>query len=74
MADNMEITEEDLKYLRDVAERETVNRFTTAEIKVDFKNEATINSDLDIDGVMNKFTDVLREAIYTEAEEVHVLV
>lgn len=74
IADSMEISQEELKYLRDMAEREAINRFTTAEIKVDFKNEATINSNLDIDGVMNQFTDVLREAIYTEAEEVHVLV
>lgn len=74
IADSMEISQEELKYLRDMAEREAINRFTTAEIKVDFKNESTINSNLDIDGVVNKFTKVLREAVYTEAEEVHVLV
>lgn len=73
-ADSLEISEEDVKYLRDIAEREVINRFTTAEIKVDFKNEATINSSLDIDGVMNTFTEKLREAIYTEAEEVHMVV
>ncbi|WP_313524810.1 tape measure protein [Anaerotignum sp.] len=74
IADSMEISQEELKYLRDMAEREAINRFTTAEIKVDFKNESTINSNLDIDGVVNKFTKVLREAVYTEAEEVHTLV
>ncbi len=74
IAGSMEISQEELKYLRDMAEREAINRFTTAEIKVDFKNESTINSNLDIDGVMDKFTEVFREAVYTEAEEVHVLV
>ncbi|WMI82031.1 hypothetical protein [Anaerotignum sp. MB30-C6] len=74
MVDSMEISQEDLRYLRDISERDAINRFTTAQVNVDFKNEAKISSDLDIDGVMNKFTDVLREAIYTQAEEVHVLV
>lgn len=74
IADSMEISQEELRYLRDIAERDAINRFTTAEIKVDFKNEATIKSDMDIDGVMNKFTEKFREAIYTEAEGVHMLV
>jgi hypothetical protein len=74
MADSTEISQEDLRYLRDISERDAINRFTTAQVSVDFKNEATINSDLDIDGVVNKFTDVLREAIYTQAEEVHCVV
>ncbi len=74
MADSTEISQEDLRYLRDISERDAINRFTTAQVSVDFKNEATINSDMDIDGVMNKFTDVLREAIFTQAEEVHCVV
>jgi hypothetical protein len=74
MAESTEISQEDLKYLRDISERDAINRFTTAQVNVDFKNQATINSDMDIDGVMNKFTDVLREAIFTQAEEVHTLV
>ncbi|NLK38384.1 MAG: hypothetical protein GX299_09950, partial [Epulopiscium sp.] len=74
IADSMEISQEELRYLRDIAERDAINRFTTAEIKVDFKNESTIKSDMDIDGVMNKFTEKFREAIYTEAEGVHMLV
>ncbi|MPN51514.1 hypothetical protein SDC9_199162 [bioreactor metagenome] len=74
MADSMDISKEDLKYMRDVAEREAINRYTTAQIAVDFKNTATINSNMDIDGVMNKFTEVLREAVNTSAEEVHYVV
>ncbi|MGE4215241.1 MAG: tape measure protein [Anaerotignaceae bacterium] len=74
MADSMEISKEDLKYMRDAAEREVVNRFTTAQIAVDFKNTANINSNMDIDGVMNQFTEKLREAVDTSAEAVHYVV
>ena len=63
-----------LKYIRDVAQRDAVNNYTTAQITVDFKNNATINSDLDIDLVMNKFTEKLREAVDTCAEGVNYCV
>ncbi|WP_102274101.1 tape measure protein [Cytobacillus massiliigabonensis] len=68
MADSMEASEEDLKYLRDLAEQEVINRFTTAEIKVDFSSQNTINSELDLDGIIDKFTEKLEEAIDIAAE------
>jgi len=74
MAGSMEISDENLKYMRDAAEMEAINRYTTAQFSVDFKNTATINSDMDIDGVMNKFTEKLRESVDTCAEEVHYIV
>ena len=74
ISDSLDISKEDLKYMRDVAEREAINRYTTAQIAVDFKNTATINSNMDIDGVMNKFTEKLREAVDTSAEAVHYVV
>lgn len=67
-AKSMEATEEDLKYLRDLAERDVINRFTTAEIKVDFSSTNTINSDLDLDGIIDQFTEKLEEAIDIAAE------
>ena len=67
-------SDEDLKYIRSVAQREAINNYTTAQIAVDFKNNATINSDLDIDLVMNKFTEKLREAVDTCAEGVNYCV
>lgn len=70
MKDAMNITGEELKYLHDLAEREAINRYTTAEIKVDFTNHATITSDLDIDGVFDQFTGKLREAVLSSAEGV----
>ncbi len=33
ISDSMEISEEDLKYLRDIAERESIDRYTTASVK-----------------------------------------
>lgn len=71
IADSVAITEEDLKYLRDIAEQETVNRFTTAEIKIEQTNHNTIGSDMDIDGVVDKLTTGVNEAMEKAAEGVH---
>ena len=70
--DNMDITEEDLKYLRDIAEQEAVNRYTTAEIKVDMSGmNNNINNGMDLDGVVSGLTDAVNEAIETMTEGVH---
>ena len=71
MADSLSATEEDLKYLRDIAERETINRFTTAEITIEQTNNNTISSDMDIDGVMEKWNADFTEILETAAEGVH---
>ncbi len=62
---------EDLKYLRDIAERETINRFTTAEIKLDLTNYNNVSKDTDLDGVVSHFKDVLLETMQSVAEGVH---
>ena len=62
-------SDEELEWLRKIAERETVNRFTTAEIKLDFTSSATINSDMDIDGYINTFTTELQEVLVSTAED-----
>lgn len=71
MAKTMNASSEDLKYLRDIAERETINRFTTAEIKIDMNNNNTINSDMDIDGVVEKLTERVEEELLATAEGIH---
>ena len=70
--DSLEITEEDLKYLRDIAEQETVNRFTTAEITIEQTNHNTVSGKMDIDGLVDGLTDKMSEAMFIMAEGVHV--
>lgn len=70
--DSLDVTEEDLKYLRDIAEQEAINRFTTAEINVDMSGmQNTVNSGDDIDGFITKLTDSVNEAVDNMTEGVH---
>lgn len=71
MKDSIDITSEDLKYLRDLAEQEAVNRFTTAEIKVDMVNHNNINNEMDLDGVVDYLGEGVNEAMEKAAEGVH---
>lgn len=71
IADSMDITEEDLKYLRDIAEQETINRFTTAEITIEQTNHNTVSGKMDLDGVVDGLTDAVNEAVDIIAEGVH---
>ena len=71
--ENTARSEEDLSLLREIAEREAINRFTTAEVKVDMTGmNNTIHSDMDIDGFITVFTDRFAEALTATAEGVHV--
>ena len=71
IADSMDITEEDLKYLRDIAEQEAINRFTTAEINIEAPITNQISKDVDLDGVVDGLTDAVNEAVDIIAEGVH---
>lgn len=71
--DSLDITEEELKYMRDIAEQEAINRFTTAEITIDQSGmQNTIKSGMDLDGVFSALEDGLNEAIETMTEGVHI--
>lgn len=70
MAKGVKISDEDLKYLHDVAEREAINRFTTAEIKVEMTNHNSINGTRDIDGIVDYLRDELEETMSRTAEGV----
>lgn len=70
--DSVDITEEDLRYLRDIAEQESVNKYTVAEVKIDMSGmQNSINSGDDIDGFITKLTDSVKESVDTIAEGVH---
>ena len=67
--DSVDISNEDLKYLRDIAEQEAINRFTTAEIKVDMSGMSnTVNNTNDLDGIVDGLTTKVLEAMETVKE------
>ncbi len=68
MAKQLEIAEDDLKYMRDIAEQDYINRFTTAEIKIDMTNNATINTPEDANDFWKILVDGANEALETMAE------
>lgn len=61
--DSLDVTEEDLKYLRDIAEQEAINRFTTAEVTINQTNNNNVSSDTDLDGFISALDDAMGEAI-----------
>lgn len=71
-AASLKETTEDLKYMRDLAEQEAINRFTTAEVKIDMSGMTNrIDSGMDLDGVLNTLTEGFAEALEVAAEGVH---
>lgn len=67
----LEITSEDLKYIRDMAEHDYVNRFTTAKITVNQTNHNTVNKDMDLDGITEHLRSTVEEQMNIAAEGVH---
>lgn len=72
MAEAMGVSGEELKYLRDIAEQDAINRFTTAEIHLEQTNHNTIKNGMDLDGVVSRLDDMLGEATEIMTEGVHV--
>lgn len=71
MSDQISSTSEDLTYLRDLAEQETINNFTTAEIKVEMRNNMRVNKNMDLDGIVNYLEEKVSETMSTTAEGVY---
>lgn len=69
--DAMDITQEDLKYLRDIAEQETVNRFTLAEVHIEQNINNNVSSSMDLDGIVDSLASAMDEAVGAMAEGVH---
>lgn len=72
IADDVEMSSEDLELLRDIAERQEINRYTTAEIRVEMVNHNTISSEMDLDGVVNLLEAKVQEQMAVAAEGVHI--
>lgn len=72
IAESLDVTDEELKYLRDIAERDTINRFTIAEVAVDMGGITNqVNGPADLDGLVDSMVDGVNEAIDIVTEGVH---
>lgn len=71
-ANALDIAQEDLAYMKDIAEREAINRYTTAEIVIHQNNENHIGSDLDLDGIMTGMTERIIEEVNISADGDHI--
>ena len=72
IADDVSVSTDDIKLLRDIAERQAINKYTTAEIKVEMVNHNNISNEMDLDGVVNLLEAKVTEALVTSAEGVHI--
>ena len=67
--DMLDLSHDEISYLRDLAEREAINRFTTAEVKVDVGGITQhVASALDLDDVVDYMTNRMEEGIAIAAE------
>ena len=71
-ADALKLSSEDIRMLRNIAERQEINKYTTAEIKVEMVNHNNISNEMDLDGVVNLLEAKVTEALVTSAEGVHI--
>ena len=69
--DALDLSDDDLDFMRKLADMEWRNEFTTAEIKVEMVNNNTINEDRDLDGIISHLSDVLTEEMNNVAYGVH---
>ena len=70
MSESMDGLDEELKYMRDAAEQEIINRFTLAELKIDVNNQNTLKNVTDIDEMNRRLGDVTGEVLASYAEGV----
>lgn len=70
-ANTLSASSEDLKYLRDIADREYVNKFTTAQIRVEMINHNNVNNDIDLDGMAEHLRSKIEEEMNAAAEGEH---
>ena len=72
MRDSLSVSETELKYLREIAEREAINRFTTAELNITMNNNNTISGTDDIDGIITALEVAAQEAMIEVSEGAHI--
>ena len=73
MADSIDMLDEDLSYLREIAERNAINRYTTASVTVEMGGVTNqVSNDMDIDGVVDRLTEGIQRSMQNAAQEVHI--
>jgi len=70
-AQSLDVTGENLKYIKDMAERDYINRFTTAKISVKQTNHNTVKNNMDLDGINEYLRSDLEQRMAAAAEGVH---
>lgn len=71
VANQLSVTTEELKYLKDYAATKAINRYTSSTIKVDMNNNNNIASNMDLDGITNHLKTQLEEKLSSTAEGVY---
>lgn len=67
MADSMELTEDDLEYLKDIANMEWKKEYTTASVTIDMTNNNNIQNANDWDGWVKHLSKTLVEELDAQA-------
>lgn len=72
MADSMELSEEDMKYIRDIAEREVIDRTVFSSITVDMGGVTnTVSNMADLDNIPQYLVNTIQRQMEVSAEGVH---
>ena len=72
MADTMDVMDEELKYMRDAAEQEIINRFTLADLKVEVKNSNTLTKKADFSDMGQALAVFTNDFLSAAAEGGHI--
>ena len=70
-ASSLDKNDEDLSYMRDLAEQEAINRYTLTDLKVEMNNNNNISSNMDLDSVVDYLQKKVYEGVLSAAEGVH---
>jgi hypothetical protein len=68
----LDYSEEELKLWRDTAERDTINRFTTANVDLGgLTMNNSVSSNMDLDGIVDYIGEKVEERLFEVAEGVY---
>ena len=68
IAKSVNASKDDLDFIRKMADRRAINRFTTAQIKVQMTNNNKVSSTMDLDGMVDYLANGVQQAMEASAE------